>query len=295
MEWDDLHSFLAIARNRTLSAAARAMGVRQSTMSRRLDALEQRMGARLLQRTPGGYQLTPLGESVLGNAERMEAEAIAVERAVLGRDVALAGVVRVTTVDSFAARIIVPAMAALQCQHPGILVELVPDVRSLNLSRREADIAVRMARFEGNELVSRRLASFAHALYASPSYLDRHGPLTDDGTGHRLVTVLDDQAHLPEARWLADRLPRADVALRSNSRGVQLAAVQRGMGLGCLSCHLADAGGDLVRLTAPGVAPVRDMWLGVHADMRHMPRIRAVIDAIDAAVQAELPRLNPAA
>ncbi|WP_214647741.1 LysR family transcriptional regulator [Novosphingobium aerophilum] len=93
MDWDDVRSFLAIARARSLSGAARELGVRQSTMSRRLEALELRAGARLLQRTPRGYELTPLGEAVLGNAERMEAEAIAVERLVQGRDVALSGVV----------------------------------------------------------------------------------------------------------------------------------------------------------------------------------------------------------
>jgi DNA-binding transcriptional LysR family regulator len=102
MDWDDVRSFLAIARTRSLSGAARELGVRQSTMSRRLEAMEARNGARLLQRTTSGYELTALGEAVLGNAERMEAEAIAVERMVQGRDVALSGVVRLTTVEVIA-------------------------------------------------------------------------------------------------------------------------------------------------------------------------------------------------
>jgi len=112
MEWDDLKTFLAIARYGTLSAAARALGVTQPTMGRRLHAMEDRTGARLLQRLPGRFALTPLGESVLGNAERIEAEALSAERTITGRDVALAGVVRLTTVDTLAARIVTPALVS---------------------------------------------------------------------------------------------------------------------------------------------------------------------------------------
>ena len=286
MDWDDVRSFLAIARARTLSGAARDLGVRQSTMSRRLEAMEARAGARLVQRTPRGYELTALGEAVLGNAERMEAEAIAVERLVQGRDVTLSGVVRLTTVEAVAERIVPAALARLQARYPGITVDLMSDPRSYNLSRREADIAIRMTRFEGNELVSRRLAVAAMALYASAGYLDRHGgwpaPVGME-TAHSLVTVLEDQQHLPEARWLADRLPKAQQAVRTNNRSGQLAAVEAGLGIACLPCFLADGRPGVVRLTEPGDAPTREIWLGVHEDLRHMPRIRAVIDALELA------------
>lgn len=293
MDWDDLRTFLAVARERTLSGAARSLGVTQSTMSRRMAAMEARSGARLLQRTPGGYVLTPLGEAVLGNVERMEAEALATHRLVAGRDVALEGTVRVTTVDTLAARVLVPAIAAVHRAHPGIAVELVPDTRSLSLSRREADVAVRMARFEGAELVQRRLGGLAFGLYAAPAYLDRHGGLDGDPARHAIVTVLDDQAHLPEARFLSERLPGARAALRSNSRSVQQWGTLSGIGIACLSCFRADAEPGLVRLSAPGEGPVRDIWLGVHRDLRHAPRVRAVIDAIAAEVQAQGPRLMP--
>lgn len=113
MDWDDLRTFLAIARHGTLSAAARALGVTQPTMGRRLSAMEDRTGARLLQRLPGGYALTPLGETILGNAERVEAEVLAAERTITGKDIALEGLVRLTTVDTLAARIVTPALADL--------------------------------------------------------------------------------------------------------------------------------------------------------------------------------------
>ncbi|MBC2669675.1 LysR family transcriptional regulator [Novosphingobium piscinae] len=289
MDWDDVRSFLAIARARSLSGAARELGVRQSTMSRRLEALEARAGARLLQRTPRGYEMTALGEAVLGNAERMEAEAIAVERAVQGRDVALSGVVRLTTVEVIAERLVPPAIAALHARYPGITIDVLSDPRSFNLSRREADIAIRMTRFEGADLVSRRMTVAALAIYASEDYLARHGdPLAPDSESgeHSLVTVLEDQAHLTEVRWFEEQLPRARKAVRTNNRNGQLAAVRAGLGLGCLPCALADGEPGLVRLTSPGAAPLREIWLGVHEDLRHMPRIRAVIDALETAFAA---------
>lgn len=290
MDWDDIRTFLAITRARTLSGAARALGVRQSTMSRRLEALEKRVGARLLHRTPGGYELTALGEAVLGNAERMEAEVIAVERTVQGRDIALSGIVRVTTVDTVATRLMPWAIAMLQETHPGICVELLPQTRSLSLSKREADIALRMARFEGNELITRRVGSFGHGLYASRSYLAAHGPVEGEGAGHAIITVLDDQAHLPEVRWLRSALPHARVALGTNSREAQFHAVKAGIGIACMSHFLAEGEADLVRIEAAGEGPEREMWLGVHRDLRHMPRIRAVIDAIGETLKTQVGR-----
>ena len=293
MDWDDVRSFLAIARTRSLSGAARELGVRQSTMSRRLEAMEARNGARLLQRTTNGYELTALGEAVLGNAERMEAEAIAVERTVQGRDVALSGVVRVTTVDVMASRFMPAAIARLQQRYPGISVDVMSERRSLSLSRREADLAIRMVPFEGRELVSRRMGRSSSAIYASPDYLARMGrDLTS--TDHCVVTVLDDQAHMPEARWLAQVLPHARVAMRSNSFEALAGASMAGLGLTVLPCYLGDWMRGLEKVVTEG-SPPREIWLGVHPDLRHMPRIRAVIEALDAEFAAQAKLMAPGA
>jgi DNA-binding transcriptional LysR family regulator len=145
---------------------------------------------------------------VLGNAERMEAEAIAVERAVQGRDVALSGVVRVTTVDVIASRFMPAAVARLQARYPGISVDVMSERRSLSLSRREADLAIRMVPFEGRELVSRRITGSSSAIYASADYLARHGRDLSS-PDHSVVTVLDDQAICPRrAGWPGWRLRR---------------------------------------------------------------------------------------
>ena len=274
MQWDDLQTFLAIARQGTLSAAARELKVTQPTMGRRLAAMEQRMGARLLQRLPGRYALTALGESVLANAERIEAEALAAERTIVGRDVALEGVVRLTTVDTLADRVVAPALARLQQVHPGILVELVPDMRTLSLSKREADIALRMTRFEGHEVIARKAGVVALGIYATAEWRTRQGK------DARLITVLDDQDHLPEAKWLRDLYPEALAGFRSNSREVMLAAAVSGAGIAALPRFRADPEANLVRLNTDRPDLVRDIWLGVHGDMRHMPRVRAVMDAL---------------
>jgi DNA-binding transcriptional LysR family regulator len=288
MDWDDLRTFLAIARHGTLSAAARSLGVTQPTIGRRLAAMEDRTGARLLVRLPGGYALTPLGETILGNAERVEAEVLAAERTITGKDVALEGVVRLTTVDTLAARIVTPALAALQVKHPGIVVELVPDMRSLSLSKREADIALRMTHFEGHEVAARRVGALAMGFYASPEWEARI-----EKEQVRLVTVLDDQSHLPEAKWLRDAFPDAAIGFRSNSREVQFHAALAGAGVAALARYRADAEPGLVRLHSGRPDLVRDVWLGVHVDMRHMPRVMAVTDAVVEALRKNAALLNP--
>lgn len=286
MNWDDIRTFLAIARARSLSGAARELGLSQSTMSRRLTALEERSGARLLLKTPHGYELTGLGEAVLANARKMDEEAIALERVVQGRDEALQGLVRVTTVETIANRLLPIAAAKLREDYPGITIDLFSDTRSLSLIEREADLAIRMVRFEHNELISRRMGTMVCALYASRAYLDAHPqPLSEPG--HTMITVMPDMAHQNEALWLADKVPQGEVVYRTNSRDAQAGVAQAGVGIACLPLYLAEAKPGLERLVHAGLGPAREIWLGVHRDLRDMPRIRAVIDALDAAFKAE--------
>lgn len=297
LDWDDLRTFLAVARTGTLSAAARQLHVSQPTMGRRLDAMHARLGARLLERTPTGFRLTTAGERIMGAVERMEAEALAIERTVTGQDVRLEGNVRVTSVGSFGSRLLTPLFGTLRERHPGISIELAVDSRSLSLARREADIAVRLARFEGHEIVARRVSDVLFGLYAADSYLARHGPpdLAAGCPGHRIVTVQDDQVSLPESAWLAEVAREARVALRSNSRAVQLEAALAGMGLVCLPRILADGVPGLSRVPeAVHAPPRRELWIGLHRDTRHSPRIRAVFDHLAEGLRLARGRLAPA-
>jgi len=287
LAWDDLSSFLAIARHGTLSAAARALGVRQTTMGRRLAALEARAGARLLQKTPRGYVMTAAGEAILGNVERIESEALAIERRITGQDIRLEGTVRLTTVEALATRHVVPALAALVRRHPGIVVELVTDDRNLSLTMREADIAIRVARPLQQDVAARRVAQTRFVLCAAESYLAARGrpDFTAGGAGHALVTTDADQMELPEMRYLTATLPASRPVLRTNSRDAQLAAVVAGVGIGCLPGFVA-AGTSVLPLDPPAPPPERELWLVVHNDIRHTPRIRAVTDFLAEALRS---------
>ncbi len=299
LDWDDLRFFLAIARLRSLSAAARELRVTQSTVGRRLASLESGLGARLLHRTPEGYLPTLAGEAIMGQAERVEAEVLAVERAVGGRDAQLEGVVRVTAVDTLASHVLVPCFAALQLGSPEVALELVADVRHLSLSMREADIAVRLAPFEGHDLVVRRIGTLAYGLYASPTYLELHGE-PDFGAGlagHRLVAGLDGPEAPQLASWLAEVAPRATVALRTDSPEAQLQAALRGVGMACLARLRGDVLGASLRRLEPPQARYAEVgvWLAVHKDNRRTPRIRLVLDAVAATFRDRAAELCPPA
>lgn len=295
LDWDELRTFLAISRQGNLSAAARELGLTQTTMRRRLEALHERAGARLLAKTPSGFLLTPAGEKILAHVERMEMEALALERAVSGEDERLEGLVRLTTVESLAARIVVPSLARFRDRYPGITIEIDVDTRSLSLSRRETDIALRVAAFAQHEAMVKKLGRLAFALYGSKAYLARHARL-DFSTGlagHSIVTLQEDLLQMPEAKWLRSLAGNAAIAARTNSREGQFHAAMAGIGLACLPRYIADTEPSLSRLDSPLAAPIRDIWLGIHRDTRRQPRIRAVIDHVTETIRLAQPILNP--
>jgi DNA-binding transcriptional LysR family regulator len=294
LDWDDLKTFLAIARHGTLSAAARVLKVSQTTMGRRLDHLHGRAGATLLERTPAGFRLTPTGAAILGEVERMEDAALALERMISGEDRRVEGLVRVTTVGALAAHILTVGLKPLHDAHPGIVIELITDNRSLSLARREADIAVRLGRFDAHETVVRKIGNMAFAVYGSLAYLEARGEpdWAAGAPGHRTVRVQDDLLDTPDGRWFSDRTAHAEPALLANSREVQLQGVMAGLGLGHLPCYLASHHANLVRLET-GPPLTREIWMGVHRDTRHAPRILAVQEALVSAIAASKALLSP--
>ncbi len=285
MEWDDLKTFLSVGREGTLSAAARALGVTQTTVGRRLEALHRRVGVRLLQKTTHGYILTPAGDHILENVEAMEAEALAVELAVTGEDVRLSGTVRVSTVEPLALRLLAPSVAELQRHHPNIQLEIRSDSRTISLSRHEADIALRLGKFDQPAIVARKVGEVQNGVFASPAYLEHHGPpdFARYCEGHRKISAHTDMVGLPNARWFETVSSRATVALRCEILAM-VEAARAGVGLACLPTYLVQGVPDLVRVESPK-PPVREMWLGVHRDLHRTPRIRVVLDHIAASVR----------
>ncbi|MEM1133383.1 MAG: LysR family transcriptional regulator [Pseudomonadota bacterium] len=280
LDWNDLQTFLEIAETGSLSAAARQLGVTQPTMGRRLKALEQRAGARLLQSMPRGFVLTPLGEQVMAHAQVMREQMDAAERTISGGDMRLEGVVRITTVELLAGHIVVPAMAELCLENPGVSFELVPGSRSFSLSKREADIALRVAPFEGQSIITRRVGYLHHRLYASVDRAARQPDMADWPNDVPLVTVMDDQMHLPQIRWMHNLLPDAHLCFRSNDRLLQAQAIALGLGVGLLPELVEELVPGLARIETDELPEPPPVHLGVHRDLRDTPRIRAAMDAI---------------
>ncbi len=292
-DWNDLRYFLAISREGTLAAAARALRVDATTVGRRLTVLEEELGTRLFERTPGRFVLTTAGQGIRGTVEEMEASVLAVERRAGGEDARLAGVVRVTTTEAFAVNHLLPRFGAFRERHPGIEVQFLTDYGSLDLARREADVAVRLTRPKEASLVARKVGEIAISLYAAEGYLARRG-LPDPAVGfagHDVIGYADAAAKWPEARWMGEVATSARVVLRCNSLLSVIAATGAGVGLGLMPCFQGDTAVGLRRVLPPVAALRRDIWLVVHPDLQQSARVRAVMDFLSEVIQRDRPLL----
>lgn len=296
LDWDDLRFFLAVARHRTLALAARHLHVTQSTVSRRLAALQESMKVRLLQRTADGYVLTLAGESIRLHVERIEAEASMAERAVAGQDVRLEGLVRVASSQLLTSHLLAPSFAALHDHHRNILIEALPNLPGEPLATQDADIAVRLRPFEHPEVVTRNIGAVAFGFYSCLAYLARHGEpdLSRGCEGHQLITMLDDSDLSAQAAWLRGHAGQARVVLKADSYETQHWAAYCGGGLALLPRFRADAEPALHRLRTPAPIPSAEIWLGVHRENRDVPRVRMVLDCIAGAVRSQALVLSPA-
>jgi len=278
-DWSDVRVFLTVQRGGSFSTAARELRMDQTTVGRRIAVLEASLGVKLFRRGRDGLTLTSAGQAVVEHASRMEQDALALDRAVRGQDTAVGGVVRVTTLESFGARFLAPRLGPLRAKHPSLAIDVHTENRSLNLSRREADLAVRFARPVQDGLVARKIGAVAYALYGAPAYVEARGGKRSarDLASHDLLGFDDDLSFIPEAVWLSQNAGAARV-VRSNSVAVLEAGAVAGLGLAVLPCFIADGRADLERVVSAVV--MRDLWLVVHAELRGVPRVRAVTDFI---------------
>lgn len=282
MNWDDARVFLALGREQTLRGAARLLHVDQATVGRRLAAMERALGSTLFLRTSGGYLLTPAGEAAFEAAERMEASAIELMRRIQGLDKALSGEVRLTTTDSLAVDFIIPAIARLHAEHPDVSVVLNSSSQLLNLSRREADIAIRTRKPENPDLIFRRLARWPMGLFASRAYLERHG-VPEPGaafSGHDIVMY---EPYLTESRepsLVGEPIGSGRIVAAVNSSMMVRRAIGAGLGLGEIPLYIGQQDG-LVRIWPERErSKPYEVWMVTHEDLRHTARIRAVIDQV---------------
>jgi DNA-binding transcriptional LysR family regulator len=281
MDWSDLPYVLAVSRAGTLTGAGRRLGVNQTTVSRRIAAAERALGSRLFDRVDGALHPTAAGERVIAQAALVEEAMDAVQLGAGGKDAEAAGVVRLTAVPVLVNRLIVPGLRELRQRHPLLWLDLLAEPRNASLTRREADIALRLVRPEsGRGVLARRIGRVDYAVYASR----REAPA-------RLAWIVYDEAlaHLPHASWLeAASRSEGGARLSVNDTETMLQAIQAGLGKSLLPCFLADGETGLRRLSGAKPLVSRDVWLLTDRESRHHARIEAAVDWLVGLVKARL-------
>jgi len=275
MDWDDIRYFLAVARKGSIRAASLTLDVNQSTVSRRIGAFEKRLGVRLFEKLPTGYVLTDSGEDILGTATRIEDEVAVLDRQLYRQETDLSGSLRVTLPTPLAKHLLLPDLALFGQQYPNIKLEMSASDEEFNLSKREADVAIRVTDQPPEYLIGRNLLRFAKAVYASTDYISRHQISYDSSELHWIGW--DDPVHDPQ--WIKDSpYPQAIAHHGINDVNIQLEAAKAGMGLAILPCFMADPLPQLQRLPPATPQPSKDVWILTHQDLRGTAKIRAFIN-----------------
>jgi DNA-binding transcriptional LysR family regulator len=287
MQWDDFRLVLAIAAGGGLAAAARRLGIVQSTAFRQLNAIETRLAVVLFERRAGGYAPTAAGRRVIAAAERMSEAAAEAERGIAGLDARLAGSVRVTTPDSVADALLAKPVAAFLAQYPALSVSLMVENRVLALTRREADVALRTQRVVEPELVGRKLGGIAWTVYAAHTYLGGRAMPAPAAFAEHALIGWDEAAGAPALTWLERAAGNKPPTFRANSIVVQLRAAEAGIGLALLPCFLGDTSPALRRVLAPPAELTRELWIATHRDLHRTARIRAFMRHVGGAIARE--------
>lgn len=281
---NDLRLVALVAETGSLSGAARVLGVNHATVFRRLGQLQERLAVRLFERSGGRYHTTTAGEALAKAGAQLQATASEALLHVAGQDLRPSGEVRITSTDSLALGPLPQALAACQARYPDIRLTVEIDNRSFNLSRRDADIALRPTTAPPDYLIGKRIAPLPFAVYGSRDYLERAGDrafpahtwiaLDESYTGHRTL------------RWLAQHLPLTDVAYRTSSFGCIHQACRAGLGLAVLPCFIGDGSADLQRLGDSLPDCAAELWLLTHPDLRETTRVKVVFQLLQAELSA---------
>ncbi len=276
---NDLRLVAAIAHTGSLAGAARQLGVNHATAFRRLEKFEATLGVRLFERSAGRYAVTQAGEELARVGAEIGAQAAQSVRKVVGQDLRPSGVVRMTTTNSFAARFIGPVAARCRAEFPEISLHVVTANVIHDLSRRDADIALRPSMRPPEHLIGKRIATLAHAVYGAKRYLRTRRKLRELNE-HEWLALDDSLSQHATLKWLSKIVPVDAVRLRTNSfSGVQQACAE-GLGLAVLPCFLGDEHSALQRVTGTLDECSKDLWLLTHPDLRHTTRVKAVFQVM---------------
>lgn len=292
--WDDLHFFLALARDGQLTKAARQLGTSHVTVSRRIDRLEQALRQRLFERNARGYALTAAGRRLVEAAERMEEATETI--AIAGDDASpLGGVLRMAVPEGFGAFFSDHLLPDFVAAFPRISLDLITLTQVLSLSRREADLTVTLDPVTKGPYQSELASPYSLRVYAARDYLARHPPLAgrDDLLAHRFIGYIEEMLFAPGLDYLDDIHPALRATIKSSSIFNQLSATRSGLGLCVLPDYLARPCDDLVPVLPDQITLRRNYWLTCHRDVRQMRRERAVIRFLQDRIPAQAGLLLP--
>ncbi|MEM9091031.1 MAG: LysR family transcriptional regulator [Cyanobacteria bacterium P01_F01_bin.53] len=275
MNWDDLKIFLTVARQGSARAAADRLGIHHSTITRRIEAFESSQKTQLFDRSPTGYTLTAAGQELLQSVARIEDEVNSIERNILGRDADLKGEIRVTMPDVIAANLLMPDLVRFMETYPDITLKVLISYNMFSLTKREADVAIRISNNPPEHLVGRKVARYHIANYASREYLAKY-PLPNKTKGAHWIGW---DFPVPHAEWISQsQLPQLPARGNFNNALVQLAAVKAGLGIARLACFVGDVEPDLQRIPPGTNTPFQDIWILTHKDLLSTVRIQTFMD-----------------
>lgn len=287
-EWDDLRHFLAVARHGSTIAAAKSLGLSQSTVHRRLAELERRIGRHVVIRHATGYRLTEFGTELRPFVEQVEKAIDTLERHLVAADDKPSGAVRLTCSESIGYRLVQSQLLeTFHSRHPGMRVELLMSDHFLDIAKGEADIAIRAGIPNEETLVGRKIADVPWALYGSRTYLERNGRIArvEDIAAHAVIGFDGDIKDHHAAKWLRSVAPSARIVARSNTVPGLLMSVRSGAGLAPLPMPLAMREMELERVLGPLPGLYSPIYLLTHPDLRHMPRVSAFFDFVVAEIE----------
>ena len=285
LAWDDFKLVRLIAEAKGLGGAAEALKVNHSTVFRRLGQLEERLGTKLFERHRTGYALTPAGEEMAALAERMDEDVASFARKLAGRAISPAGELRVTTNDTLLVNLLTPIFAGFCAACPDVRLDVVLSNQALNLSKRDADVAIRATDSPPETLVGRRAATIGWALYGRAADFPAPGGVDLASlAGRTWVSLGDALGTFKVARFVRERAHPEKIVYKVNTVLGLAEAVEAGIGIGPLPCFIADARPALKRLSPPDPDFATGLWLLTHPDLRHSARVRVFLDFVAAEV-----------
>ena len=278
MNWDDLRLFLEVARTGSISGAAKKLDVQHSTVSRRLRKLEEKLGARLLERKNSGYELTPAGENLRQAADRMETEVLHVDGVLLGKDADLVGPLKVTAINNMASTVLMPMFARFSRTYPRVDLHIVVSNIDSSLAQREADIAIRLTNSPTETLIGKRLVTVASTIYGSRDYITQQ---REQGGEPRWIGVDCCTFH---KSWTKQACSEQAHNFFSDDTLLTLSAIRQGLGLSYLPCFMGDAEPELERYCEPDPSHNLGLWILLHPDLKRTARVLAFRNHMDQSI-----------